>query len=169
MSGDSVMVQTLKEKAQKAWGQVTPEQGLWITRGLLAMGCGFFCKIAQNTWPGIITAITGMATFGLACFCFIKVIAYTPKKQALMMWIPPFILGGFCNYAVVLANKGFMPSTCQDVADGFYIPMEGARLTFLADWIWTFVSPGDVLMFLAFVGIIATMLVKPRKTLVEQQ
>jgi len=161
-------VEKLKEKAQKAWGQVTPEQWIWITRGLFVMGCTFFCKFAQHTWPGIGTTIIAMAIFGLACFCFIKVIACTPKIQALIIWIPPFILGGFLNYAVTLANKGFMPSTCQDVADGFYIPMEGARLTFLADWIFGFVSPGDVLMILAFAGIIATMVVKPR-TLVEQQ
>jgi len=121
------MVETLKEKAQKAWGQVTPE------------------------WAAMLPQRLGRVTLWL-------VLAFT---------------GAALNYLAQLANSGFMPWWASGA---MYSPVGKVNLPYLGDWILIplgrnelMFSPGDVLMFLAFVGIIATMLVKPRKTLAEQQ
>ena len=163
------MVETLKQKAQKIWGQLTPDQKQCLAKSLFYMGCAIFCKIAQHTWQGIGVTLVVLIAFTVAMFYATRFLQSIPRFQGILKWLIPVFVGGILNLVVILANGGFMPSACEQAINGFYIPMEGARLTFLADWIWTFVSPGDVLMFLAFAGIIATMLVKPRKTLVEQQ
>ena len=159
----------IKEKASKFWGQITPEQGAALSKALLIIGLALVTRPLLDMWPSIGSTITRGAIFAVVIILFLRMVQIMPSLKIYKRWFIPLCAGAFLNWLVVLANGGFMPSTCQEIADGFYIPMEGARLTFLGDWIFTFVSPGDVLMFLAFVGIVATMVVKPRKTLVEQQ
>jgi hypothetical protein len=162
------MIETLKEKV-KAWGQVTPAQGAALAKALLIIGLGLVTKPLLDMWPSIGSTITRGAIFAVAIILCLRMVQIMPSLKIYKPWFIPLCTGAFLNWLVVLANGGFMPSTCQEVANGFYIPMEGARLTFLGDWIFGFVSPGDVLMILAFVGIVATMVVKPRQRLAEQQ
>jgi len=159
----------IKEKASKSWGQITPEQGAALAKALLIIGLALVTRPLLNMWPSIGSTVTRGAIFVVAIILCLRMVQITPNLRIYKPWFIPLCAGAFLNWLVVLANGGFMPSTCQEVADGFYIPMEGARLTFLGDWIFSFVSPGDVLMLAALVGIVATMMVKPGRSLVEQQ
>ena len=159
----------IKEKASKPWGQITPAQGAALAKALIIIGLALVTKPLLDMWPSIGSTVVRGAIFAVAIILCLRAVRITPSLKIYKPWFIPLCAGAFLNWLVVLANGGFMPSTCQEIADGFYIPMEGARLTFLGDWLWAFVSPGDVLMILAFVGIVATMVVKPRQSLVEQQ
>jgi hypothetical protein len=129
-----------------------------LTKVLFFTGCGILYKTAQTTWPGTGITITNLAIFTAASICVMKFLQCTPKLEGWLKCCIPIFLGGILNSVVVLANGGFMPSTCQDVASGFYIPIDGARLVYLSDWLWTFVSPGDVLMIAGFLAIGLTMM-----------
>jgi len=164
-----VAIETLKGGVSKAWGQVTLEQRVWVARTLLFMGCGWLWRAAQHTWPSIGLSLIGLAIFAAAVVCFLRLLTCTPRSQALIAWIVPFFVGGFLNFSVLLANGGFMPSACQDVADGLYIPITGASLVYLSDWLWGFVSPGDILIVIGLLGIMGTLVWKQRQHKLMEQ
>lgn len=85
-----------------------------------------------------------------------------------MPWVIMVLVGVFSNHLVVIANNGHMPSSCQDIAEGFYIPIVGTRLAYLSDWIFTFVSPGDVLILIGLMVAIVLMM-GPKHLVVEQE
>ena len=118
----------------------------------VALACLGVYLYLQNTHPSLWGTI-----FGLACLAFVSL------SLAKIIRIPriPFVLlivGGLLNFAVLLANKGFMPCILVEGVEGKYISMYEARLTFLGDWIGGFVSPGDVLVVIGAIGLIGAIL-----------
>jgi len=62
------------------------------------------------------------------------------------------LTGGLCNVVVIAVNGGYMPAVLWENTMGrFYMSIEGARLWWLADWIWGRVSPGDIMLAIAMV------------------
>jgi hypothetical protein len=159
----------LKEQVEKYLAVVSPEQRTWLARGLLFMGCCGLCKGTQTIWPSIGLALIWMVTFVASTICIVNLLEHTPQFRAALPWCTPILVGGSLNFAVILANGGFIPATCQEVADGFYIPMDGANLSYLADWVWGFVSPGDILMVIGFLGIIGTLAWKQKQHKLAEQ
>ena len=162
------MVNNLKARLRKSRGQLTPEQAMWLSRGFLFLACASLCRAAQTLWPSMAIPMIGMATFAAATVCYANLVRYSPSLQGIKRWAIPLVTGAFLNYTVMIANAGFMPAARAETVSGMYCPIHGANLVYLSDWLWGFVSPGDVLMIVAFVGIVATLIRKQEHKLVEQ-
>ena len=148
------MIQRLKEKASKSWGQLTPEQASQMGKLLLVIGLAGVARGARVLWPSMPTAL-------IATIVFTAIMAYCLKACGPQLGKYYFILGlvgGSLNNAVVLANHGRMPAVNQQIAEGFYIPMRGAALPHLGDWILGGISPGDLLLLTAAVGVVGTLI-----------
>lgn len=78
------------------------------------------------------------------------------------LWLVLASAGAALNYSVQVANSGFMP---WGVTSAMYSPAGKVNLPYLGDWILIslgrnelMLSPGDIILFVAFLGIIATMI-----------
>lgn len=149
--------------------RTTYEQRTWLVAVFLFMVCLHLWKIAHSAYPSAWLALMGTAIFAATVYFCVKLIASAPKFQSMMAWAIPAFIGEFLNLSVRLANGGYMPAYGEQFVRGSYCPMAGANLACLGDWVCGFISPGDILMAVGFLGIIATILLRRRKnTLMEQ-
>jgi len=158
-------INSIKESLVK----LTPEQQEWLTKTLLLMAIALIARTILDLWPSTGTVLIKAATFAAALLCYAKLISLTPNRRGLIKWLIPLSVGASLNYSVCLANGGFMPSANQVTTRGIYIPMDGANLIYLGDWIAGFISPGDFVVLAAFVGIMLTLIRPSRQhTLVKE-
>lgn len=148
--------------------QTTPEQLVWVSRAMFFIGCGWLWRAAHSTNPSTVLSMVGLGVFTAGAICYVNVLIRTPRLQGVTRWSVPIFAGAFLNYAVIIANGGYMPAANQDVMAGMYCPIAGANLPWLADWIGSFVSPGDVLMVIGAAGIAATLARRRQRRLAEQ-
>lgn len=160
---------SLKAQLEKFRTQASPEQRAWLARGLMFTGGACLWRAAQTNWPTIELSYVGIVIFGALAFCYINILIHTPKLHAISKWSMPILAGGFLNFAVIISNEGFMPSASQETISGLHCPMAGANLVWLSDWIFGFVSPGDVLMIVGFLGVIITLALKHRQRELTEQ
>ena len=148
------VINSIKESLAK----LTPEQQKWMPRLLLVVGIVLVARPILNLWPSTATVLIMGAIFAVALLCYAKFILVTPNRRGLVKWLIPLSVGGSLNFSVRLANGGFMPSANQVTTRGIYIPMDGANLIYLGDWIAGFISPGDFVVLAAFVGMMVTLI-----------
>lgn len=158
------VINSIKESLAK----LSPEQRRWLTRVLMITGLALMARAILAPWPSIDAVLIKAAIFAVVFLCYGKVISVTPSLRGLVKWLILLSVGTALNFSVCLANDGFMPAVNQEYPAGMYIPIEGAKLLPLCDWIATFISPGDVLVIVAFFGIIATMVANRQQKAVEQ-
>ena len=147
----------LETQPKKTWWQLTPEQTKWIAITAILIGVGIIAKGLWMIQPGITTGFIELVIFASIIICYVRLTASTPVLHKYLKWVTLIFVGGFLNFTVTLANGGFMPTSYTIVLPA-YIPMEGSSLAYLGDWLWLGTSPGDVLMIVAFVGVIATLI-----------
>ena len=162
------IVEKLKSQTQKSWARPSSEQLLWVARAMMIIGLALVSRAVRDTWPSITTTLIAATIFTALMIYCLKITKSPPPLQKIGKWLILLLVAGWLNNAALLANGGFMPSACQDIVSGIYCPMAGANLPYLGDWLWGFVSPGDVLMVVAFVGIVATLIRKQEHRLAEQ-
>ena len=142
----------------------TPEQRGWIAYAMLFTGYTLLWRVAQVLDPGLGLTVLGLATFTVAAICYVNLLRHTPQLAGTKAYFGLIFAGGYMNFAALMANGGYMPAAGQQGIYGLHCPMDGASLVWLADWIWGFVSPGDVLMIAGAVGIVGMVLVRRRAT-----
>lgn len=127
-----------------------------LLANLLPLGAvALLWRIAQWLSPSIGMTVIGIFLFlGLAVFY-----AKQPVLRPTLKWAWLILAGGCLNFAAILANGGIMP---------YPHVMSAAWWVWLGDWIGGLVSPGDILMTIGFVGIVA-MLIRNRKQIVGQE
>ena len=159
------VINSIKESLAK----LTPEQQRWMARVLLVVGIAVIARPVLNLWPSTGTVLIMGAIFVVALLCYAKLISVAPDLREMVKWLIPLSVGGSLNFSVRLANGGFMPAANQATTRGIYIPMDGANFIYLGDWIAGFISPGDIVVLAAFVGIMVTLIWGNRqRTLVEE-
>jgi len=151
------MMMNLEALRQRIKGQATPEQLLWVSRVLFFTGCAMLWRAFQTVQPGTILAMVGLGVFAASAVCYVNLVIRTPRLQGAMRWSVLLLAGGVLNYAVIIANGGYMPAVSQYSVAGMYCPIDGANLVWLADWIFGFVSPGDVLIIAGALGMAAAL------------
>jgi len=153
--------------AKKTWWQLTPEQTKWVAITAILIGVGIIAKGFWMIQPSITTVSIELVIFAsIAIYC-VRLISPTPALHKYLKWAMLVFVGGILNFTVTLANGGFMPTSYTIVLPS-YIPMDGSSLAYLGDWLWLGASPGDALMIVAFVGVIATLIRSRENKLVEQ-
>jgi len=152
---------------RKTWWQLTPEQTKWVAITGILIGVGIIAKGFWMIQPGMTTGSIELVIFASIAICCVRLTATTPALHKYLKWAMLVFVGGILNFTVILANGGFMPTSYTIVLPS-YIPMEGATLAYLGDWLWLGASLGDVLMVVAFVGVIATLIHRRESKLVEQ-
>lgn len=163
------MVDNPKEKIRKALGQLTSEQIRWLSYTFFIIGTGLIVKTAAETWPSIPITTAKSCIFAATVACLVKLSQLQLIRKDLMKWLIPISTGCVLNLVVIIANGGFMPVGCEEVVRAMYIPLDGANLAYLADWIFGVMSPGDILILGAAVGIALTLIRRqPQHKLVEQ-
>jgi hypothetical protein len=115
--------------------------------------------------PGIGTAlILGGVSILLLC-AYLKIAERVLRFREVLSWVVLLFTGVWLNLVVLLANGGFMPATGSwwglhfgilHIGD-IYCPMASARLPWLGDWIFGFISLGDLLVFVALIGFVITL------------
>lgn len=136
-------------------GHATPGQWAWVSRAMFFTGCAMLWRAFQTVHPSAVLSVVGLGVFATGAVCYVNLIFHSPRLKAAGKWSLVVMAGGFCNFAVIIANGGLMPAVNQQVVAGMYCPIDGANLPLLADWIFGFASPGDVLMIGGGVGILA--------------
>jgi len=136
---------------------LSPAQKAWMTQAMVGVGLLFLWKAAQGAWPSITLAALGVTVYAAATVAFLQFINSIPKYRPILPWCAGAFAGGFLNFAVILANGGYMPAVGLTEPRGLHAPMEGARLAILADWIMGGISPGDVLLIACGVGIVVLL------------
>ena len=144
--------------------RLTPEQRLWVGRSLFFAGCVFLWRTAQTATPSTQLAAVGLMVCIAAIVSFTHLLRITPRLRPLMPWMVPVAAGALCNHMVVMANGGYMPVLGLSGPAGMHCAMEGARLTYLADWICGVASPGDVLLLLGAMGMVAMLMANRRES-----
>ena len=133
----------------------TPEQQLWTGRILGCTGGALMWRGFQTAYPSTWLAVVGLIIFIAWIVCMTRLVKLEPRLSSMLGIGMPIIIGGLMNVAVIIANGGYMPCTLTAKVQGMYMPMDGARLAHLGDWIGGFVSPGDVLIVIGMMGILA--------------
>ena len=126
------------------------------------MAIAFAClmvlwRAAHAAWPSVGLAVYGAYVYAAGAVTFLQVTNSLPRFRPVLPWCAGAFAGGFLNFAVILANGGYMPAVGLTEPRGLHAPMEGARLAILADWIMGGISPGDVLLMACGVGIVVTL------------
>ena len=136
---------------------LSPAQKAWMTQAMAGVGLLFLWKAAQGTWPSITLAALGVTVYAAATVAFCQFTNSLPRFRPVLPWCAVAFAGGFLNFAVFLANGGYMPAVGLTEPRGLHAPMEGARLAILADWIIGGISPGDVLLIACGVAIVVVL------------
>ena len=135
--------------------RTTREQRLWMARILVCTAGAMMWRACQTIYPSTWLAVVGLIIFIAWIACMTRLVKLEPRLNSMLGIGMPIIIGGLMNVAVVIANGGYMPCTLTTEVDGMYMPMAGAQLAHLGDWIGGFVSPGDVLIVIGMMGILA--------------
>jgi len=130
---------------------------MWLAQALAFAGAMVLWRPAQTVWPSIPLAAYGFAVYAAGTVVFFRLINSIPKYRPILPWCAGAFAGGFLNFAVIIANGGYMPAVGLTEPRGLHAPMEGARLAILADWIMGGISPGDVLLMACGVGIVVVL------------
>jgi hypothetical protein len=138
----------------------TPEQRLWMARILACTGGALMWRSFHVLYPSTWLAVVGLGIMAAWIGCMTRLVKLEPGLNSMLGLGMPIIIGGLMNFAVVIANGGYMPCTLTVETAGMYMPMDGARLAHLGDWIGGFVSPGDVLIVIGMVGILTAAAVR---------
>lgn len=148
---------------------LTPEQTSWFIRALLAIGLVVILRPVLDMWPSITTALIRGALFCVALVPCLRLLRATPILRKYIPSLIPLCIGSFLNWIVVLANMGYMPAEGITAISGFYCPMNGASLPYLGDWIFGFMSPGDIIIFAALAMVVGVMIGKRRQENIVEQ
>jgi len=151
------MKQRLAAYLARIKAQATPAQRAWVSWALALTGCIMLWRAAMTVRPGAALSMIGLMVFTIGAVCYVNLIFHSPRLKVAGKWSLVVMAGGFCNFAVIIANNGYMPAGSQYVVAGMYRPIDGANLVWLADWIFGCVSPGDVLMIAGAMGILAAL------------
>jgi hypothetical protein len=149
------------EKLKHLWhgpqnfkARLSPFQRKWISRTLLALGCACFVRVAWQVYGGMLLALVAFSLSFLAFGFFVKFLATIQMSARTIGWLVLLLLGGMLNFTVVMANKGFMPCVLEATIEGNYCPASGAHLAHLGDWLFKFVSPGDIVILVGAIGLV---------------
>ena len=157
-----------KNYLAKLWGQISPEQGAALAKAMMVIGLAILVRPILGMWPSTGAVLIRVVFSMSAVVCCIRFAQLMPGLHRTIKWFIPLSVGLALNFSVMLANGGFMPSVGRHITSGICCPLEGANLVYLGDWIWRGISPGDILLIVAFFGIIATMIANRRQQIVEQ-
>ena len=111
-------------------------------------------------WPSIWLALAGAAILMAALVCSLRWANATPELRRTMLPGTAIFIGGLLNFAAITANAGYMPCALNEHVAGMYMPLDGANLAHLSDWVWGFVSPGDIIIAAGTIGIVAVLVVE---------
>lgn len=151
----------------KLWGQLSPEQGAALAKTMMVIGLAILVRPILDMWPSTGAVLIRVVFSIAAVVCCIGFVQLVPNLRGTVKWFILSSVGLALNFSVMLANGGFMPTVGRHITSGIYCPLEGANLVYLGDWIWRGISPGDILLIVAFFGIIATMITNRRQQAVE--
>jgi len=146
--------------------QLSPGQKRWVATTAAAIVLSLLMRYVWKLAPSIVTSSLVAVTLLIAVGYCMKLLTIIPTGRRIRGWLVLILLGGILNFSAVLANRGFMPCTNVYYTYGVYCPLDSARLSYLGDWLYGFVSPGDIIMLVSFIGAFLTM-VKGRKKLVS--
>lgn len=114
-------------------------------------------RVAHYMSPSIAMTVVGILLFiGLAIF-YVKQL---PELKPTRRWASLVFIGGCLNFAATLANGGQMPMPKI---------MSAAWWVWLGDWIGGFASPGDILMLIGFIGIVASLILSHQQCKLAEQ
>lgn len=136
---------------------LSPRQRRLLAGMLAFAGMAMFWRVAQAIWPSTGLAIAGVTAYTVGIVSVMHFLNSIPRYRPALPWCAGTAVGGMLNLIVMVANGGYMPCPLNETIIGIYVPVAGANLVHLCDWIWGFVSPGDVIMAVASVGVAVVM------------
>lgn len=159
----------MKRLLAKLKAETSPKQLSWLLWALRFAACVFLLRVVQIAWPSMWLSLIIIVALAGAAIYLTKLVASIPKHRAHVAPFTIIFIGGFLNQVARAANNGFMPAVGVGVVKGTYCPLDGANFAYLGDWIFGFISPGDIILIVAFFGIVATMLRNQRRQAKEVQ
>lgn len=158
------MKQKLEKVVLAACGNPTPEQALALGKVLLIMGIALAAKMILVRFPSLWATSINVIIFVLMILLLIRYLRLTTHRWFIKA-LPALFIGGMLNYTVLFANNGYMPSVLRtpESASGIYIPLDGASLPYLSDWIWRGMSPGDLIMFAGLLTVPVIHIIRQRQ------
>lgn len=121
------------------------QRNIWLITGLLTLSLATVA--AADKWPNpSLVLLTGISSLLAMVICAGIVPSNIADRVDKSIFASSCIVGGILNMTVRISNHGYMPVLNLTIVDKLWMPMNGAKLTWMGDWLVGGYSIGDVLM-----------------------